>query len=90
LVGDGFIFVERDFPTSEKKLFKSSHCFWHYESSKSLFYDLQKRMTSKKVTSKNKRKKNDCTSFHVGAFFQIKALAASFFPDSSKVTQKIL
>jgi len=29
MVGDGFIFVERDFPTSEKKLFKSSHYFWH-------------------------------------------------------------
>ena len=38
MVGDGFIFVERDFPTSEKKLFKSSHCFWHSESSKSLFF----------------------------------------------------
>jgi len=38
VVGDGFIFVERDFPTSEKKLFKSSHCFWHSESSKSLFF----------------------------------------------------
>jgi len=25
--GDGFIFAERDFPTSEKKLFNSSHCF---------------------------------------------------------------
>ena len=37
MVGDGFIFVERDFPTSEKKLFISSHCFWHSESSKSLF-----------------------------------------------------
>jgi len=35
---DGFIFVERDFPTSEKKLFKSSHCFWHSESSESLFF----------------------------------------------------
>jgi len=35
---DGFIFVERDFPNSEKKLFKSSHCFWHSESSKSLFF----------------------------------------------------
>jgi len=34
VVGDGFIFVERDFPASEKKLFKSSHCFWHSESSK--------------------------------------------------------
>jgi len=34
VVGDGFIFVERDFPTSEKKLFKSSHCFWHSESFK--------------------------------------------------------
>jgi len=29
VVGDGFIFVERYFPTSEKKMFKSSHCFWH-------------------------------------------------------------
>ena len=38
VVGDGFIFVERDFPTSEKKLFKFSHCFWHSESSKSLFF----------------------------------------------------
>ena len=37
VVGHGFIFVERDFPTSEKKLFKSSYCFWHAESSKSLF-----------------------------------------------------
>jgi len=36
VVGDGFIFVDRDFPTPEKKLFKSSHCFWHSESSKSL------------------------------------------------------
>jgi len=27
MVGDGFIFVEKDFPTSEKNLFKSSHCF---------------------------------------------------------------
>jgi len=35
---DGFIFVKRDFPTSEKKLFRSSHCFWHSESSKSLFF----------------------------------------------------
>ena len=25
MVGDGFIFVDRDFPTPEKKLFKSSH-----------------------------------------------------------------
>jgi len=24
--------------TSEKKLFKSSHCFWHSEPSKSLFF----------------------------------------------------
>ena len=38
MVGDGFIFVERDFPTSEKKLFKFSHCFWHSESSKSLLF----------------------------------------------------
>ena len=38
MVGDGFIFVERDFPTSEKKLFRSLHCFWHSESSKSLFF----------------------------------------------------
>ena len=38
MVGDGFIFVERDFPTSEKTFFKSSHCFWHSESSKSLFF----------------------------------------------------
>ena len=38
VVGHGFIFVERDFPTSEKKLLKSSHCFWHSESSKSLFF----------------------------------------------------
>ena len=37
MVGDSFIFEERDFPTSEKKLFKSSHCFWHSEVSKSLF-----------------------------------------------------
>ena len=36
MVGDGFIFVDRDFPTPEKKLFKSSHCFWHSESSKKL------------------------------------------------------
>jgi len=38
VVGDGFIFVERDFPTSEKKMFKSSYCFWHSESSKSLLF----------------------------------------------------
>ena len=38
MVGDGFIFVERDFPTSEKKLFKSLHCFWHSESSKAYFF----------------------------------------------------
>jgi len=38
VVGDGFIFVERDFPTSEKKLFKSSHCFWHSESSKACYF----------------------------------------------------
>ena len=39
MVGDGFIFVERDFPTSEKKLFKSSHCFCHSESSKNFCWD---------------------------------------------------
>jgi len=38
VVGDGFIFVVRDFPTSEKKLFKSSHCFWLSESSKSVLF----------------------------------------------------
>ena len=38
MVGDGFIVVERDFPTSEKKLFESSHCYWHSESSKSLLF----------------------------------------------------
>jgi len=38
MVEDGFSFAERDFPTSEKKLFKSSHCFWHSESSKSLLF----------------------------------------------------
>jgi len=38
VVRDGFIFVERDFPTSEKKLFKSLHCFWHSEPSKSLLF----------------------------------------------------
>ena len=38
MVGDGFIFVERDFPTFEEKLFKSSHCSWHSESSKNLFF----------------------------------------------------
>jgi len=37
VAGDGFIFVESGFPTSEKKLFKSSHCFWHSETSKILF-----------------------------------------------------
>ena len=36
MVGDGFIFVERDFPSSEKKMFESSHCFWHSEFLKSL------------------------------------------------------
>ena len=33
-----FCRIERDFPTSDKKLFKSSHCFWHSESSKSLLF----------------------------------------------------
>jgi len=38
VVGDGFIFVERDCPTSEKKLFKYSQCFWHSGSSKNLLF----------------------------------------------------
>ena len=38
MVGDGFIFVEKDFPISEIKLFKSSHCFLHFESLKCLFF----------------------------------------------------
>jgi len=38
VVGDGFIFAERDFPTSEKKLFNSSYCFLHSESSKTLLF----------------------------------------------------
>ena len=38
VVGDGFIFVERDFPTSEKKLFKTSHCFGILSHQKAYYF----------------------------------------------------
>jgi len=60
VVGDGFIFVDRDFPTPEKKLFKSSHCclaFWVFKKLIILlrfvfycnyFIDFKKNLTVKK------------------------------------------